>query len=115
MPQQNGRRSRLMNGHAASNDSAFADANGDSQRNGSPLPSAQQGAAPPKSRRVRLAQVTNAVMEWHMAFEPCTSAGWSAEPHGLADKLALCCTLGALSCPAGVSRLLLIVYASLSA
>ena len=56
--QRHSRRSRLTNGHAASNDSAFADANGDSQRNGSLLPSAQQGATPPKSRRVRLAQVT---------------------------------------------------------
>ncbi len=82
-----------MNGHAASNDSAFADANGDLQRNGSPLPSALQGATPPKSRRVRLAQVTDGIVLQHMVLQhvsckPCASAGWAAEPHGAAKKLA---------------------------
>ena len=86
--QRHSRRSRLTNGHAASNDSAFADANGDSQRDGGPLPSAQQGATPPKSRRVRLAQVRDTFMLQHMvlqhvSFKPCASAGWAAEPHGV--------------------------------
>lgn len=97
--QRHSRRSRLTNGHAASNDSAFADANGDSQHNGSPLPSAQHGATPPKSRRVRLAQVTDGIVLQHMvlqhlSFQPCASAGWDAEPHGAqiigpATRLAL--------------------------
>jgi hypothetical protein len=80
MQQQHSRRSRLTNGHAASNDSAFADANGDLHRNGSPLPSAQQAATPPKSRRVRLAQVTDAILLQHIGLKPWASAGWDAEP-----------------------------------